>query len=233
MSVYQSGELQFAVQPSSRRKTLGITVDRDSSLILHIPANAQQNIIDSFVKEKRLWVYEKLAEKALWIEKAYPPRQFVDGEGFAYLGRVYRLKIQNGLLTLLTFQNNRFLLAEPSAYRAKELFVDWYKQKALEYLPALVGEYTQRIDKETKGLRILDLSNRWASCSDQGVLNFHWKVMQLPNRYIRYIVAHEIAHLVEKHHTPQFWRTLERMMPDYEQHLGSLRSEAMKYMRVD
>ena len=233
MSVYQSGELQFAVQHSSRRKTLGITVDRDSSLILHVPANAQQNIIDRFVKEKRLWVYKKLAEKALWIETAYPPRQFVDGEGFAYLGRVYRLKIQDDLLMPLTFQNSRFLLAETSSYRARELFVDWYRQKALEYLPTLVDEYAQRVDEEIKALRVLDLRNRWASCSEQGALNFHWKVMQLPNRYIRYIVAHEIGHLIEKHHTPKFWRVLERMMPDYEQHLGSLRSEAMKYMRVD
>ncbi len=233
MSVYQSGELQFAIHPSSRRKTMGITVDRDSSLILHIPTNAQQNIIDRFVKEKRLWVFKKLAEKALWIEKAYPPRQFVDGEGFSYLGRVYRLKILDGLLMPINFQNSRFLLAEPSAYRARELFVDWYRQKALEYLPALVDEYAQRIDEEIKALRVLDLSNRWASCSDQRVLNFHWKIMQLPSRYIRYIVAHEIAHLIEKHHTPKFWRALERMMPDYEQHLSSLRSEAMKYMRVD
>src|SRR5690606_33572644 len=137
-------------------------------------------------------VYKKLAEKALSIEKAYPPRQFVDGEGFAYLGRIYRLKIQKSSLLSLSFQNSRFLLAEPSAYRARELFVDWYRKKALEYLPSLVDEYAQRFDEEIKGLRVLDLSNRWASCSDDAFLNFHWKIMQLPSRYIRYIIAHEI-----------------------------------------
>lgn len=232
-SVYQSGDLVFEVKPSSRRKTLGITVDRDSSLILHVPTDVQDGLIDRFVHEKKLWVYEKLAEKALWMEKAYPPRKFVDGEGFSYLGRIHRLKVEDATLKPLSFQNGRFVLSSVSAYRARELFIDWYRMRAQAYLPDLIDEYTTRLGRESKGLRILDLGNRWGSCSDEGVLNFHWKVMQLPARYIRYVVAHETAHLAEKHHGPEFWRVLERMMPDYEQHLSSLRRDAVKYLRME
>jgi len=37
----------------------------------------------------------------------------------------------------------------------------------------------------------------------------------LPPRIIEYIVAHELVHLSERRHSPEFWRRLERAMPDY------------------
>ena len=33
---------------------------------------------------------------------------------------------------------------------------------------------------------------------------------------MEYVVAHELAHLVEPNHTPEFWLAVERTMPDYE-----------------
>lgn len=57
--------------------------------------------------------------------------------------------------------------------------------------------------------------------------------MQLPHKYQRYLVAHEVAHLVEKHHTPEFWQTLERIMPDYEEFESGLKNNAMKFLRLN
>jgi hypothetical protein len=37
----------------------------------------------------------------------------------------------------------------------------------------------------------------------------------LPPRVIDYIVAHELIHLREPHHTTAFWRRLERALPDF------------------
>ena len=39
----------------------------------------------------------------------------------------------------------------------------------------------------------------------------------LPARIAEYVVAHELVHLHESHHTPEFWLRLERAMPDFEQ----------------
>lgn len=47
-------------------------------------------------------------------------------------------------------------------------------------------------------------------------LYFHWKVVLLPPRIAEYVVVHEISHLHERLHTPEFWQRVERTMPDYE-----------------
>ena len=47
------------------------------------------------MREKRFWIYTQLAEKER-LHKAVPTKSFVDGEGFPYLGRSYRLRLVDG-----------------------------------------------------------------------------------------------------------------------------------------
>ncbi|MEU3305921.1 YgjP-like metallopeptidase domain-containing protein [Nocardiopsis sp. NPDC006832] len=85
-------ELVFSVRVSSRRKTAGITVDRDGSLIPHVPEDIECARVQEWVRRKRHWVRDKLADKDVLISRR-PRREFVSGEGFDYLGRRYRLKV--------------------------------------------------------------------------------------------------------------------------------------------
>jgi hypothetical protein len=39
--------------------------------------------------------------------------------------------------------------------------------------------------------------------------------MQAPPSVLDYVIVHELAHLAERHHTPEFWRRVERAMPDF------------------
>ena len=49
-------------------------------------------------------------------------------------------------------------------------------------------------------------------------INIHWATLQLPPSLIDYILVHELAHIRETNHTPDFWLTVARLMPSYEQH---------------
>ena len=59
------------------------------------------------------------------------------------------------------------------------------------------------------------LGFHWGSCSRSGRLNFHWRTILLPPRIIEYGVAHELVHLRELRHNLEFWRRLERVIPDF------------------
>lgn len=230
MPEYTYANLTFEMRPSSRRQTYGLTVDRDSSLVLHVPEPYSEQLIEDFLHEKLLWIHTKLAEKEFFRSGHFPARQFRAGEGFAYNGRIYQLRLEPHALQNFRFQNGRFILR--SAKGARQLFINWYQQKGMEKLPILAEEYCRRAGVEFKGIKMLDLSNRWGSCSDKGVLNFHWKSMQLPTKFQRYIVAHEVTHLLEKHHTPRFWNLLERMMPEYEEYESGLNTDGLKFLRL-
>src|SRR4051794_4680207 len=74
----------------SRRAQL--TVERDGSLLLRAAADVGSDELTRFLTAKRDWIYRKLAEKE---ELQFQPihKEILDGEGFSYLGRNYRLKI--------------------------------------------------------------------------------------------------------------------------------------------
>jgi len=72
-----------------------------------------------------------------------------------------------------------------------------------------------RVGVEPSGIKVCDLGFRWGSCGKGGTLNFHWAAILLPAGIVEYIVVHELAHLVERNHTPDFRLKLERTLPDF------------------
>jgi hypothetical protein len=72
-------------------------------------------------------------------------------------------------------------------------------------------------------IRIMELSNRWASCSATGELNFHWKVMMLPLTMLDYVIVHELSHLKYPNHTTAFWNLVDKVLPDYQERKGWLK----------
>lgn len=87
-------DVAFEVRRSTRRKTVGITVERNSSLVAHLPANLEFSAAERIICDKLVWVHQKIADKRTAIdEDVFRRPEFVDGEGFYYFGRHYRLKL--------------------------------------------------------------------------------------------------------------------------------------------
>jgi len=217
----QINKLIFTVRRSERRKTIGITVDRDGSLILRAPVECPSAQLERIAKEKLLWTYTKLAEKKLLFRPARP-KKFIDGEGFYYLGESYRLllvdpqAIKSKTLPL-KLQDDWFMLRRDERPRAEQHFVDWYTRQAREWFRKRVTRFAARVDVQPQGIDVRRLGFRWGSCSPQGRLNFHWRTILLPPEMIDYIIVHELVHLREPRHSAEFWRRVERVIPDYIQ----------------
>ncbi|MCP6698102.1 M48 family metallopeptidase [Pseudomonas donghuensis] len=210
------GELQLTLRRSARRKTLQITVERDGALILSAPPEVDEQALRQFVAEKSFWIYSRLAEKER-LQRAIPIKEYVDGEGFLYLGRSYRLKLVDEQDVPLKLSAGRFRLLRSELPGAREHFIRWYSEHARSWLALRVKNHQARMDLIPSGVRVQDLGYRWGSCGKGAQLYFHWKTILLPKPIAEYVVVHEMVHLQEPHHTPEFWLRLERVMPDYSQ----------------
>jgi predicted metal-dependent hydrolase len=213
------GGLDFAVRQSAGRRSAGITVDRDGSLLLHAPAGADPGALAAWAGSKRAWVLRKLAEKDLLLS-ASPDKEFVTGEGFNYLGRHYRLQLTDdppgGDVKL---ERGRLHMPRPAAEAGDgpHAMIGWYRQRAFEWLPRHIAPWAQRMDLQPGALDVRDLGYRWGSLGKDDRLNLHWAALQLPVSLIDYVIVHELAHIGQPRHTSAFWATVERAMPGYEQ----------------
>ena len=82
----------------------------------------------------------------------------------------------------------------------------------------------QRILRETTPDLVFAMLQK-SRIQSSGAATANWKLLQLPLRLIDYVVAHELAHLLEPHHTPAFWNILDRAMPDWRERLEKLRTQ--------
>lgn len=215
MSILTIDDLRFEVRRSAVRRSMEITVDRSGDLILSVPAAVPESALRDFVQRKRTWVYQKLARQETF-SRAVPTKVFVDGEGFLYLGRSFRLRLVDESIAPVKLVGGRFLMPKGLAGEGREHMVRWYCGNATRWLTGKVADFAARMEVAPAGVKVQDLGYRWGSCGKGDLLYFHWKTVLLPARIAEYVVVHEMAHLHEPHHTPEFWRRVERALPDYE-----------------
>ena len=64
--------------------------------------------------------------------------------------------------------------------------------------------------------KIVDNRFRWGSCTPKDNVTFNWRLIKAPVFVIDYVIAHELAHLIEANHTPRFWNIVKAQLPGME-----------------
>ena len=217
------GDLVFEVASPGDRTTIEITVERDASLVLKAPHDTTIERATKFVAAKRQWVYRKLAEKDALTGPAVV-KQFVEGEGFAYLGRSYRLTLTQQTADV-RLERGRFHMNPTQTSEGADAMRRWYTNTGAQWLQRRIGPWAARLGEHAVSVEVRDLGYRWGSARPtEGPqrINVHWAALQLPPSLIDYILVHELAHLHETNHTPEFWATVARLLPPYETHKSTL-----------
>lgn len=223
MEKIRISDLSIEVHRSSRRKTIELAIDRDGCIMLYAPAATDVFELEKLVKERLIWIYQKLGRKDEELHQL-PKKEYVSGEGFYYLGRKYRLKVvDDPLVSTLKFRNGRFIMPPSQQANGQAVFTQWYAEHATEWLNRRIGIHQTRVGVEPQAIGVQDLGFRWGSCTHTGKLFFHWRIILLPAKQIDYLILHELVHLREHNHSPAFYEHLRRVTPDYEAHEEWLR----------
>ena len=72
------------------------------------------------------------------------------------------------------------------------------------------------------------MKTRWGTCNVAARrVWFNLELVKKPPRGLEYVVAHELAHLVERNHTPRFAALLERHLPGWRTTRDALNAEPL------
>lgn len=218
MIAKQKNDISYQIV-RSRRATADIVIERDGSILVRAPESIPVERIEDMVEAKRYWIYKNLAE---WrdLNATRVLREYRNGEGFLYLGRSYRLLLVANQAEPLLLKNGRFclqrdLVDEGAIDAAKAAFRDYYIAKGSERITQRLNYYAPKVGVTPHGIDVRELGNRWASCSPNGNLAFHWKCMMAPQSIIDYIVVHELCHFHHLDHTDAFWNEVDKVIPNY------------------
>ncbi|MBI6628786.1 M48 family metallopeptidase [Pontibaca salina] len=99
----------------------------------------------------------------------------------------------------------------------------WLRALARDRLAAASDHYAAALGRQYSRITLRDTRSRWGSCSAQGALMYSWRLILAPASILRYVAAHEVAHLAQMNHSPAFWDTVKRLHGPWEEQRKWLR----------
>lgn len=207
----------------SKRRSVGFLIG-DTGLQISAPLRLSITELHDIIQSKSSWIEKRLEQWQLRSEQTTRLEQLLnEGKPIPVRGELYQLEAlparSKALLNpwtksiaLPAFENS--LQRDKAVEKllkvhAKEVFTHM-ATKLLERQPA-----AQRLSNFS--IRLSSPSSRWGSCNSKREVRLNWRLVHYPPQLIEYVIAHELAHLVEMNHSARFWTVVESLMPDYKE----------------
>ena len=204
-----------------KRKTLEIAVHPDKSVVVKAPLGSDSEEIVRKVQSRARWINRQMLYFEQFEPKT-PPRRHVSGESHLYLGRKYRLKIRKSQTPQVLLKSGYLHIQAPtlSPDHIQTLLEEWYLQKASTHFQAVFHLCWEKFKKSAvakPSLKIRKMKARWGSLSTNGRLTLNLDLVKAPKECIEYVVIHELCHLSHRRHDSDFYKLLDRSLPDWVQ----------------
>lgn len=98
-----------------------------------------------------------------------------------------------------------------------------YKLPARILIEQRLNYFNQFYNLKWGRISIRNTKTRWGSCSKRGNLNFSYKLAIMPAELCDYVIVHELCHLKEFNHSPNFWNLVSQTVPDFKQRRKQLK----------
>lgn len=168
----------------------------------------------AFLKLKTDWVLEHIA-------LAPPKTALGDGAAIPVMGVMHRIERKAG--RGVPRQHEGILTVHCAPEFTTRRVRDFLKKHLQDYVQHQAVLLAGILDKPIRKVRIGEMRSRWGSCTSSGRLAFNWRLVFAPQDIVDYLIAHEVAHLVEMNHSKRFWRCVAQLCPDYKHAQGWLK----------
>lgn len=213
--------IPYRVRESDRATRKRIVATPDGIEVV-VPRGAPIDDVVAFVEGRRRWVFD--AQRGL--AEAHRERlqqRYGSGAKLAYRGRELLIDMRPAdVREVVVTVRSRFHVEVPGGMHelarleaVREALGAWLRLRALREVERAGRRHAAVLGVEPEGYRLSESRTRWGSCGQDGVIRVHWELIQGPAAALDYVVAHEVAHLLDRHHGPGFWSTLARAMPDW------------------
>jgi predicted metal-dependent hydrolase len=200
----------------TRRRSIGMQIDQ-SGLTVRAPPWVTITEIELALAERADWVVATLA-KWKGRDREALPAEWREGAALLYQGRHLTLALFKARRKTIVADLLHLVVRHPRPGDEVQIgaFVGrWLKEQALAVLSPRVVYFASRVTASSPRIKLSNARTQWGACNHKGEIRLNWRLVQLPPRIADYVVAHEVAHLVELNHSPRFWALVEALLPGH------------------
>jgi predicted metal-dependent hydrolase len=185
------------IRPIRNARRLRLRFDESAGILkLTCPPRTSRRTALAWALDQRQWIETQLA-------RALPAEPFEPGATIPLEGADVALMWSEAERRTARLLDGELRAGGPlsSFSRRIETFL---KRYALDVMSRDVAEFAATAGVSPKSVSVGDAGTRWGSCSSQGRIRLSWRLILAAPQVRRYVVAHEVAHLVHLNHAPQF-----------------------------
>lgn len=200
----------------ARRRTIGMEVNLDG-LTVRAPRWVTLSEIEAALIERAPWIVKALAE---WRsrQRDVMPHEWKSGAPILFRGSELALEVYPARRTRIGADLFHLTILHPHAHEEEAVAAavgKWLREQAWSFVAPYVEAYAGRLTATPPTVRLSNARSEWGSCNARGVIRLNWRLVQLPPALAEYVVAHEVAHLIELNHSARFWALVETLMPGH------------------
>ena len=212
--------LRIEVKKSKRAKQFWLKANVSEIYLIAPTVNYEISQVMRFLDSKKEWILKTL-EYYERVQSNYVEANLKSGT-ISFLGKRYNLQITKDIAPSVIVSDNLSKITFHVTDRRK--YKDDLKQWYFAQTRRIVSERLNLIRKRNPSLpaynkvSIKNQRSRWASCSENGNLNFNLILAALPIEIIDYVIIHELAHLIELNHSNDFWNIVKMTHLEFQTH---------------
>jgi hypothetical protein len=217
---YQFQNIEFRIVYSKRR-TLGISILPDTSVIVRAPYRTPLKTIFRIIQEKSAWII-KHRDSYQQKEKRKLNSSLIDGEKQLFRGEECVLHIFLAKKPVVRFSENTIEIGVDKVddqQSIRRMLYKGYKTAASEIYTEMLNKALKTHEKQMFkpiGMIIRTMKSRWGSCSRKGMITLSTELIKLPDIYIEYVIIHELCHLKHHNHGKEYYNLLSELFPDWK-----------------
>ena len=181
--------------------------------------------------------YEFARSQSKWIiANARKQISFEDGQK---IGRLHTLRFLPSTVSSLRTRIVSFeaIVYVPERYREKsseaQLAAKRVARRALEAESYILKDGLDELAVEFgytySDFRAKFMSSKWGSRRSDGRITLNLRLLDLSDESIDYVIIHELAHTDVMNHSAEYWKVVEKMMPDYKIHRKNLKGIVLQW----
>ncbi|GHA22772.1 metal-dependent hydrolase [Devosia pacifica] len=216
------------VRKSARARSYRLTLTPKGEVMLTLPHSGRWGEAQAFLHRHQEWL-------AVRVRRHEERARLEPDDTVLVRGEPHRIRATGRLRGRVEISHDGtepLLLVPGDAPHLQRRVIDWMKAEARRDFEQRSAHHARTLGVSVRSISIRSQSTRWGSCSSNGNLSYNWRLIAAPPFVLDYVAAHEVAHLVEMNHSPAFWKTVTRTLPDMERGRAWLKANGRELMTL-
>jgi len=178
-----------------------------------------------FAISKLAWI--KQQQKKLRAQEREAEREHIERESHYLWGKRYLLSVKevDGAPGIELKHSRMVLNIRPGAsdLTRQAVVAQFYRDQIKAKIPALLEKWEPKMRVAVKRFFVQKMKTKWGSCNPTaGSIRLNTDLAKKPAQCLEYVLVHELAHLLERHHNARFVALMDSHMPHWRQHRETL-----------